>query len=69
MKTVKLKLCNSVTLADTRAPLGITPSGAVNFEVVNVPDSVSMQQVCREYQGFIGAWNGRKLSFEYAPQT
>ena len=66
MKTVKLKLSTAVTLADQLAPLGVTPSGAVVFEITGVPDSVSIQEVRKKYHGFCGAWNGRVLSFSYA---
>jgi len=66
MKTVKLKLCNAVTLANPQAPLGKTPSGAIIFEITNVPTSVSAQDIRHQYRCFNGAWSGRKLSFPYA---
>jgi hypothetical protein len=58
MKTVKLKIGNGCTLAHPMADLGATPSGAVVFEVVGVPDDVAAAKVIRQYQGFIGLWRG-----------
>jgi hypothetical protein len=40
------------------AELGSTPSGAVVFEVVGVPDGVPAAKIIREYQGFVGIWLG-----------
>lgn len=42
----------------TMAELGLTPSGAVVFEVVGVPDDVAAAKVIREYQGAICIWRG-----------
>jgi hypothetical protein len=58
MKTVKLKIGNGCTLAHPMAALGPTPSGAIVFEVVGVPDDVATAKVIREYQGSIGIWLG-----------
>ena len=58
MKTVKLKIGNGCTLAHPMAKLGQTPSGAVVFEVVGVPDDVAVAKVIREYQGLISIWRG-----------
>jgi hypothetical protein len=58
MKTVKLKIGNGCTLAHPMAELGSTPSGAVVFEVVGVPDGVPAAKIIREYQGFVGIWLG-----------
>ncbi|MBW4514505.1 MAG: hypothetical protein KME11_04710 [Timaviella obliquedivisa GSE-PSE-MK23-08B] len=44
-RNVKLKAGIAITIADQNAPLGVTPSGAVIFEVRNVPDTVIIQQV------------------------
>ena len=58
MKAVKLKIGNGCTLSHPMATLGRTPSGAVVFEVVGVPDDVATAKVIREYQGAIGIWFG-----------
>jgi hypothetical protein len=65
MKTVKLKIGNGCTLAHPMADLGTTPSGAVVFEVVGVPDDVAAAKVIWQYQGFIGVWLG-KYSVEWS---
>lgn len=59
MKTVKLKASNSITLAHAGAALGQTPSGAIIFEVTEVPDNVSHAQVRLKYSNYAGVWVGR----------
>jgi hypothetical protein len=64
MKTVKLKACNGITIANQNALTGKTPSGAIIFEVKNVPDTVSIQEVYLKFKnttfGYLGLnldWN------------
>lgn len=59
MKTLKLKIGNGCTLAHPMADLGPTTSGAIVFEVTDIPDEVAAAKVIREYRGFIGVWLGR----------
>jgi hypothetical protein len=47
-------------MADPRT----TPSGAVVFGFVEVPDDVAAAKVIRRYQGYIGVWLG-KYSVEW----
>lgn len=65
MKTVKLKAGNAITLAHPQADLGKTPSGAIVFEITNVPDSVTLAQVAQRYTSFAGCYFGGS-SFEWS---
>jgi hypothetical protein len=53
-----LKAGTAITMANQLAPLGRTPSGAMIFEIAQVPDDVSDSQVWFEYRyyalGYLG---------------
>lgn len=59
MRTVKIKIATGVTLAHPGAKLGGTPSGAVIFQVTDVPGDVTLEDVIRKSRCFTGVWRNQ----------